>query len=191
MINKQFACLDLDGGGTITIDELDPEAQKQARIARRINSIVGTSKAVNTFTGILMRSSPTASDTSSSGGGKAATVSLSAPFANKTFNQNLADGFRAAHASATTTAPSPPTSASVLGVAAAVVIVVGGEIDLDSETLVITTTSTSETEFAGFEILQSSGSGGSGGGSSGGSSSHDSNLPEMTVDENGQAGLAF
>lgn len=190
MINKQFACLDLDGGGTITIDELDPEAQKQARIARRINSIVGTSKAVNTFTGLLMRSSPTASDTSSSGGGKAATVSLSAPFANKTFNQNLADGFRAAHAS-TTTAPSPPTTTTTAAATPSTDADVGGEIDLDSETLVITTTSTSETEFAGFEILQSSGSGGSGGGSSGGSSSHDSNLPEMTVDENGQAGLAF
>ena len=191
MINKQFACLDLDGGGTITIDELDPEAQKQARIARRINSIVGTSKAVNTFTGLLMRSSPTASDTSSSGGSKAATVSLSAPFANKTFNQNLADGFRAAHASATTTAPSPPTTTTTAAATPSTDADVGGEIDLDSETLVITTTSTSETEFAGFEILQSSGSGGSGGGSSGGSSSHDSNLPEMTVDENGQAGLAF
>ena len=127
LINKQFECLDLDGGGTITIDELDPAAQEQARMTRKLNSIVGTAKAVQAFS--ALRKPPSASIDAQ----PAATTS----FGSKTFRENLAEGFKAAQAEVAAAAASASASTA--------------EAEADLGVRAEPTRPTAETEFDGFE----------------------------------------
>jgi len=157
LINKQFACLDLDGGGTITIDELDPEAQKQARLTRRLNSVAKMNTSLNSIMGTSKAANAFKSLRKPSVGSISAIAEQPTPFGNKTFRENLADGFKAAQA-------------DVAAAAAAAEVDADADADADAGMQ-------AETQFDGFEGVRFS--------------STNDNLPEMTVDENGQAGLVF